>query len=208
VNHHIRINQPRRHREDTNALVHRAATGDQRAWSLLIGRFDATVRTLARRHGLSDSDRDEVAQRTWLALVRHIDRLGDHPALAGWLVTTARHECLKIIRTGKRELPAQDVGTDTPDDKAGLDEGMLEAERHEALQRALERVPAHEQKLMRVLLREPAPSYDEISAELGIPKGSIGPTRGRCLARLRGDQHLAGVVRGSFQRPLPGHDLA
>ena len=73
------------------------------------------------------------------------------------------------------------------------------------MRRALDTVPEHERRLMRLLMREPAPSYDEVSAELGIPKGSIGPTRGRCVARLRGDQHLASVVHG---RPRPGHDLA
>ena len=80
-----------------NALVHRAARGEERAWTLLVGRFDATVRSLARRYGLNDADRDEVAQRTWLALFRHIERLTTHPALAGWLITTARNECLRVI---------------------------------------------------------------------------------------------------------------
>jgi RNA polymerase sigma factor (sigma-70 family) len=191
-------------REDTSALVHRAAAGDQRAWSLLVGRFEATVRSVARRYRLSDADRDEVAQRTWLALFRHIDRLGEHPALGGWLATTARNECLRVLDAGRREQPVEEPVGDGTRDERGLDEELLAAERREALHRALAHVPAHEQRLMRFLLAQPDVSYDEVSAALAMPKGSIGPTRGRCVARLRGDTHLASVVHG---RPLPGHDL-
>ena len=199
---------PSARRDELTALVHRAAAGDERAWTLLVGRFDATVRGLARRYGLCDADRDEVAQRTWMALLRHIDRLGTHPALAGWLVTTARHECLRVLRATRREQPVDEPEHVGEPDGMGVDDQLLETERRDALHRALGGVPDRERRLMELLMQEPPLSYDEISAALGIPKGSIGPTRGRCIARLRGDQHLAGVVRGTFARPLAGHDLA
>jgi RNA polymerase sigma factor (sigma-70 family) len=190
---------------DVNALVHRAAAGEQRAWTLLVGRFDATVRGLARRYGLSDADRDEVAQRTWLALYRHIDRLKEHPAVAGWLITTAKNECLRVIAARKREVPVEEpIGGREPDE-ASVEDELFAAERREALRRAVESAPEHERRLVEMLLHEPPLSYDEISAALRIPKGSIGPTRGRFVARLRGDRHLASVVHG---RPVPGHDLA
>jgi len=191
--------------DDVGALVHRAARGEERAWTLLVGRFDATVRSLARRYGLNDADRDEVAQRTWLALFRHIERLTTHPALAGWLITTARNECLRVIASRRREVPVDEPIAGREPDERRIDDELLEAEQREALRRAVDGVPEHERKLMHLLLQEPPLSYDEISAALGIPKGSIGPTRGRCLARLRGDRHLASAVHG---RPVPGHDLA
>ena len=191
--------------DDVNELVHRAARGEERAWTLLVGRFDATVRSLARRYGLNDADRDEVAQRTWLALFRHIERLTTHPALAGWLITTARNECLRVIAARRREVPVDEPIAGREPDQRRIDDELLEAEQREALRRAVDGVPEHERKLMQLLLQEPPLSYDEISAKLGIPKGSIGPTRGRCVARLRGDRHLASVIHG---RPMPGHDLA
>jgi RNA polymerase sigma factor (sigma-70 family) len=192
-------------RDDVGALVRHAAGGDERAWTLLVHRFETTIHALARRHGLNPADRDEVAQRTWLALVRHIDRLGDHPAIAGWILTTARHECLRILNAARRELLSEEPFAGREPASEPVETTLLEAERRDAVRRALDSLPAHERRLMRVLLREPAPSYAEVCAELGIPKGSIGPTRGRCVARMRGDQHLASVVYG---RPQPGHDLA
>ena len=191
-------------RDDLRTLVHRAAAGDERAWQLLVGRFDATIRQVARRHGLTESDRDEVAQRTWCALLRHIDRLHTHPALAGWLITTARRECLRVLDCGRRERPTEAVEERVADDPAP-DERLLAEERHQALHSAIDRVPEHERRLMRLLLSRPDLSYDEVSARLDLPRGSIGPTRGRCVARLRSDCVLVGVVRG---RPVPGHDLA
>jgi RNA polymerase sigma factor (sigma-70 family) len=193
-----------RRRDDENALAHRAARGDERAWSLLVGRFEATINAVTRRFGLSPADRDDVTQRTWLAFVRHIDRLGDHPALAGWLATTARHESLRVLAAARREVPVDDHDIGAAPDAGAIDDELLAAERREALHRALNRVPEHEQRLMRLLLRHPGLSYDEISEALDMPKGSIGPTRGRCVARLRGDRHLAGAIQG---RPHPGHDL-
>jgi RNA polymerase sigma factor (sigma-70 family) len=179
---------------DIGPLVDRAARGEERAWTLLIGRFDAMIRSVARRYGLSAYDRDEVAQRTWLALYRHIERLRSHPALAGWLTTTARNECLRVLAAGKREFPVEEPVGGREADDAPVDDQLLAAERREALDRALETVPEHERRLMRLLLQEPQLSYDEISAALGVPKGSIGPTRGRCLARLRDNDHLVSAI--------------
>jgi RNA polymerase sigma factor (sigma-70 family) len=191
--------------DDVGVLVRHAADGDERAWTLLVRRFEATIHSLARRHGLNPADRDEVAQRTWLALVRHIERLGDHPAIAGWILTTARHECLRILHRARREVLCDEPFAGREPACEPVENGLIEAERRDAVRRALESVPEHERRLMRLLMSEPPRSYAEICAELGMPKGSIGPTRGRCVARLRGDQHLASVVHG---HPQPGHDLA
>jgi RNA polymerase sigma factor (sigma-70 family) len=189
-------------RDEVGRLVYRAAGGDERAWTLLLGRFDASIRSQARRFGLSPADRDDVAQRTWLIVYRHIGRLESHPAVGGWILTTARNECLRVLEGRRRELPLEDPTGGCEREDRPIDDELLADERRRALRRALDGVPEHERCLMRLMLQEL--SYDEISAALGIPKGSIGPTRGRCLARLRGDRHLESVIRG---RPLPGHDL-
>jgi RNA polymerase sigma factor (sigma-70 family) len=192
-------------RDDVPTLVHRAAAGEERAWTLLVQRFDATIRSVARGYRLNDADRDEVAQRTWLALVRHIAQVRDQAALAGWLVTTARRECLKVLGASERTLPIDDTVVEASATDEPLEERLLAQERHDALHRALADVPEHQRRLMRLLLNEA--DYDEVSATLGIPKGSIGPTRGRCIARLRQHSALADVVNAARSRPLPGHDL-
>ena len=189
---------------DANALVQAAAAGDQRAWGLLVARFDVTIRAQARRHGLAPHDRDEVAQRTWLALHRHVDKLGTHPAIGGWLILTARRESLRVLAASKRELPAEDPVAGRESTDPPIDDALLASER-EAIRQAILRLPVHERRLVALLLREPDLTYQEVSAMLSIPKGSIGPTRGRCIARLRGDRHLVNVITG---RPQPGHDLA
>lgn len=190
---------------DANALVQAAAAGDQRAWGLLVARFDVTIRAQARRHGLAPHDRDEVAQRTWLALHRHVDKLGTHPAIGGWLILTARRESLRVLAASKRELPAEDPVAGRESTDPPIDDALLASERREAIRQAILRLPAHERRLVALLLREPDLTYQEVSAMLSIPKGSIGPTRGRCIARLRGDRHLLNVITG---RPQPGHDLS
>jgi RNA polymerase sigma factor (sigma-70 family) len=179
---------------DISGLVTGAAAGDQRAWALLVGRFDRPIRCVARRYRLSPTDCDDVAQRTWLALVLHIGQIHDSAALGGWLITTAQRECLKTLDRGRREIPLDPVAAADRPDHVGVEDRALAAERRWALRRAISRAPAHERRLVQLLLENPAMSYDEVSSVLGIPKGSIGPTRGRCIARLAGDRQLAGVV--------------
>jgi RNA polymerase sigma factor (sigma-70 family) len=199
------IRSPFPRRPDVPVLVHRAAAGEERAWRLLVERFDATIRGVARGYRLNDADRDEVAQRTWLALVRHIAQVRDHAALAGWLVTTARRECLKVLAAGERTLPMDDAAGEVAAADEPVEDRLLAEERREALHRALADVPEHQRRLMDLLLADA--DYDEVSATLGIPKGSIGPTRGRCIARLREHRALAAVANVPTGRGLPGHDL-
>jgi RNA polymerase sigma factor (sigma-70 family) len=184
---------PSGRRDELGLLLERAAQGDQRAWSALVARFDRAIHAVARRHGLCVADQDEVAQRTWLAFVRHIGRLRDHPAVAGWLITTARRECVRLLSASGREIPSESPASVHEPLAPPIDDEVLTAERRDALHRALEAVPVHEQRLMRLLLTRPELSYDEISAVLGMPKGSIGPTRGRCIARLREDRQLTEI---------------
>jgi RNA polymerase sigma factor (sigma-70 family) len=174
-------------------LVRAASAGDQAAWSALVARFDQHLRWVARRHGLGAHDADDVAQETLLRLFKNIARIRDRRALAGWLRTTARRESVRAARAGERERPTEaDLGAALapPDDPlAALDA----ADRAAALTRALERLPDRHRRLMAALFAEPAPTYAELSAQLGVPIGSIGPIRARCLERLRRDDALAGL---------------
>jgi RNA polymerase sigma factor (sigma-70 family) len=168
-------------------LVRRAADGDRWAWERLVGQYSRLIWAMTRDFRLMETDAADVVQVTWLRLLEHIDRL-EHPARVGsWLATTARHECLRSVAARKKlvlvhdAVALDDVAAHEPD----IDEGLLADERAQAVRKALSRLPWRWQRLLELLMADPPASYAEISDELGLPVGSIGPTRGRCLARLR-----------------------
>lgn len=170
---------------DVGALVRAAADGDQRAWSVLVDRFSKLVWAIARNHRLCPDDAAEVSQTTWLRLAEHIDRLQDPSKVGGWLATTARHESLRVLRGAGRQIP---MGDDLPEPEWAdpeIDEELLRSERDTLLWRAFSRLPARDQALLRLLVGDPMPSYEAIGAAMGMPVGSVGPTRARCLERLR-----------------------
>lgn len=178
--------------KDVAGLVEAASVGDARAWDQLIEQFTALVLAVARAHRLSDHDAADVAQTTWLRVVEHLNRIHDPGRFAGWVATTARRECLRVLRTAARQVPAEEATFDRQPDETPIDARLLIAERDSALARAFSRLPARDQTLLQLLAAEPAPSYEEIGAALGMPVGSIGPTRGRCLERLRRELSSAG----------------
>ena len=170
------------------SLVLAAAKGDQRAWDQLVERFAGLVWSIARAHRLDTADAADVSQTTWLRLVEHLDRIRDPEHVGGWLATTARHECLRIIRRSNRELPDDTLDSDL--DPAGepvpTPEGVVLAnEQSRLLRQALGRLSNRCQLLLRALSAAPQPSYADVSLALEIPVGSIGPTRARCLEHLR-----------------------
>jgi RNA polymerase sigma factor (sigma-70 family) len=172
---------------DATRLVRRAASGDPQAWEGLVGRYGRLIWSITRDFKLVESDAADVFQTTWMRLIEHIDRI-DHPDRVGsWLAATARNECLRSLAAHKRVVLAHD---DDPFDgqashEPEVDEALLAAERAKVVREAMTQLPRRWQRLMEMLMADPPASYAEISDELGLPVGSIGPTRGRCLARLR-----------------------
>jgi RNA polymerase sigma factor (sigma-70 family) len=180
---------------NVSALVDAAAAGDQEAWNALVGRFNGLVWSVARAHRLSPDDASEVVQTTWERLVGNLDRLKDRDAVGAWLATTARHECLKTLRLSARHVLAPPEELDGPAVDSGVDEGLLLSERDAALWRAFDGLDADCRSLLRLLVADPTPSYLEVSQALGMPIGSIGPTRARCLEKLRQRAAAAGLSR-------------
>jgi len=180
------VRAARRGERDTATLVAAAAEGEARAWRELIDRYAVLVRCVCRSHRLTDADADDVAQLTWLRAVEHIGRLRDPDRFGAWVGTTARRECLRILHGRKRVVPTADE-VRTPLFAAHVDEDeiALAAERRAAVRRALGTLPDRQRMLLRMLHAEPAPSYEAIGSALGMPVGSIGPTRGRAIDRLR-----------------------
>jgi RNA polymerase sigma factor (sigma-70 family) len=170
---------------DLDQLVRAAAVGDQAAWNALVERFQGLVWATARAHRLTRADASDVAQTVWLRLVENLDRIRDPERLGAWLATTARRECLRHIRLHGREQLSDDADVfESPSDDP-LEVALLTGERDTALWQAFARLSERCQTLLRLLVSEDEPSYETIGAALGMPIGAIGPTRMRCLEKLR-----------------------
>jgi RNA polymerase sigma factor (sigma-70 family) len=165
-------------------LLTRLASGDEPTWRGIVGRYEGLLRASVRAVLRNDLDVDEAVQRTWVLLLHHAARINDAQCLPGWLSTTARREALAIVRGQQRAIPSEDVVDHVSPDDRDVAAEMLEQELREALQSAVEALPETQRRLVRALLREPA-SYDALSRELGIPRGSLGPLRGRAVRALR-----------------------
>lgn len=170
---------------DTGELVSLAASGERGAWEALVARFEGLVWSVARSHRLNDADAADVFQTTWLKLLEHLDTLRNPAALSGWLATTARHECLRVLRRQARQIPTEDDQMPEQAVAGELDAALLADERDAELWAAFATLSSRCQALLRMLAVDPPPSYEDVSRALDMPIGSIGPTRGRCLESLR-----------------------
>lgn len=184
--------------EPLSTLVPAAREGDQHAWDAIVDRFLPLVGAIVRGHRLSEADGDDVSQTVWLRLVEHLGDLREPDALPGWLRTTTRNECLRLLAARGRVRPVDPQGDGAAggldaveDDVAGDD--LLAAERRQLLRDALDELPAGRRDLLLLLLEDPPIGYEEISRRLGIPIGSIGPTRARALDQLRRTRSLRGL---------------
>jgi RNA polymerase sigma factor (sigma-70 family) len=178
------------------ALVARASKGDQGAWDEIVERYAPLVWTICARYQLDRQYVDDVGQAVWLRLVENIGTLRQPAALAGWLVTTTQRECQRVQRITRRhdhaELPPADQLP--PDPGAALvEDEILASERGAALRAAFAELPRSCRELLSMLIGEPPRSYKRISTALDMPEGSIGPSRRRCLRRLRSSPHVAGI---------------
>jgi RNA polymerase sigma factor (sigma-70 family) len=167
-------------------LVKRAVDGDSAAWDALVERFSPLVWSVTRSLGLGRADAADVFQTTWLRLVEHLGRVREPARLGGWLAVTARHEGYRTLRRAGRALPTDDeTAFDGTVDGVAVEARLLDDERDRELWLAFARIPARCQGLLRLLVAEPPLSYQQISDLLDMPIGGIGPTRARCLEKLR-----------------------
>ena len=189
-------------------LVTRARIGDQQAWDTLVERYAPLVWSICRRYRLNVTDVQDVGQAVWLRLVDHLSNLRDPAALAGWLATTTRRECGRALHAAGRPALAQvcDAENIPDNNQSGMAEReLLMHERNAALRLAFGDLPSDCQRLLALLIEDPPLSYAQISATLGIPVGSIGPSRGRCLAKLRHHPAIAALIN---PEPPSGGELA
>lgn len=187
------------------AVLAAAASGNEHAWAEIVDRYAPLVSAVVRRHRLYADDAQDVFQTVWLRLVEHLGTLREPRALPGWLVTTTRHECLRVVKAGRRSTPLDPAAIDEAEDPgsgADIDQGLLNQERHEALLAAFAELPQRQRELLTLLLADPPMSYAEIARRLDVSIGYIGPTRSRALERLRRSAAMTAL------QPQPDHHAA
>ena len=191
-------------RGDANlaGLLERAATGEQAAFDALVDRFAGLVWRIALNHRLRPADAADVSQTVWLRLVEQLDRIREPERLGAWLATTTRHECLAVLRKGSRAVPSEDATFEVsmPLSVVGaavggpeVSEGLEADERKAALREAFADLDERCRLLLALLHTDPPATYEEITVAMEMPVGSIGPTRQRCLGKLRGHPALARI---------------
>lgn len=169
------------------AVLRQAAAGDMQAWDSLVAQYGRLIWSITKRYKLTESDAADVVQTTWMRLVEHIDRIEQPDRIGSWLAATARNECLRHVTARRRLVLVRDNAPFDGIDYHGsqVDEALLAAEQAQVVREAMTHLPGQWQQLLELLMADPPISYAEISDQLGLPVGSIGPTRGRCLAKLR-----------------------
>ena len=180
-------------RSEVGALVQSAVDGDTAAWKAIVEGLSPLVWSVVRAHRLSDADGHEVYQTVWFRFAQHLGRIREPDKAGSWLASTARNECLKVIKSLRRLTPTDDpqlldrVSEERTPEQSVLDseEAAAQSERVRRLWQEFEALGERCRQLLRVLISSPPPSYQEVSAALGIAVGSIGPMRQRCLRRLR-----------------------
>ena len=179
-------------------LVTRAGAGDEGAWNEIVERYIPLVWKICVRYQLSAADIEDVSGTVWLGLFEQLGKLREPAALPGWLATTTQRECLRVLKQSRRyELFGGDPGDGVLAAEAGkamIEEEILLAERNAKLRAALAELAEDDRRLLTLLLSDPPLPYARISEILGMPQGSIGPTRARCLARLRRSPYLRGLT--------------
>jgi RNA polymerase sigma factor (sigma-70 family) len=193
----VRASQPDRS-ERIVRLVSAARQGSEDALGEIVTELSPLLWQVARAAGLSTSDAEDVLQTVWMRLLAHLDDIHTSAALTGWLVTTTRREAWRVSAAARRQLPADtELLSALPDRGPGSEEQVIIDDQRRVLWHAIGRLSPRCQELLRIVAFVPRPDYAAVAAQLGMPTGSVGPTRSRCLAKLRA--LLAGDLEGSSQ---------
>ena len=170
---------------DPSDLLRRVENGDASAWDQLVEHFAGLVWSVARSYHLGAAATDDVVQTVWLRLAEHAGRIRQPDRLAAWLATTTRNESLRLLRHASRFGVADDLLERDEPTSPLVDERVVDDDDRRRVLAAFARLPADDQQLLRLLCAVPPLDYETIAQLLGRPVGSIGPTRARCLERLR-----------------------
>ena len=179
--------------ETAAGLFSRWRDGEPGALDDLVRLLSPMLWQVSRASGLDRTAAEDVVQTTWLALVRSGDSIAEPRAVAGWLCTTARREAWRVSKQATRQQPVEDetINRKLPDEPAPEEQVVLDDD-NARLWGCLTRLSERCQRLLRIVAAEARPDYSVIASQLGMPVGSIGPTRGRCLDKLRQELLVSG----------------
>lgn len=168
------------------ALLVRAQFGDRESLRDIVTEATPLLWNVARAQGLARADAEDVVQAVWLSLIACLTTIQTPDALVGWLITAAKREAWRVRRARER-TPTVDTEEmpETVDAGEPVEERVLAEERRQMVRDALKRLDSRCAELLRVLSFSDKPNYATVAERLNMPPGSIGPSRGRCLAKLR-----------------------
>lgn len=180
-------------------LVTAAAGGSRTAWNEIVERFNPLLIATAHRYRLAEHDVADVVQTVWMHLIEHLGELREPAALPGWLASTTRHECARLLSRRGRQRPYDPMipfegDQVTPDIAGDVAEDLERHSRQDAILAGFAELSDSDRRLLTLLVADPPLTYVEISERLQIPIGSIGPTRGRALKRLRATAPVSRLV--------------
>lgn len=190
-------NYPRPMDEGLPQLVSRARAGDEAAWEGLVALLQRVVWRVTGGFGLPTHDRSDVFAATFFRLFEHLNDIRDPERLPGWVATTARNEVHQLLRARARVDLRAEAGDDIPALTALPGDRLLDAELQAAVRAAFAQLGEACRELLRLVSAVPKMSYDDVAVALNIPRGSIGPTRQRCLERLRRAPELRPFLEGA-----------
>jgi RNA polymerase sigma factor (sigma-70 family) len=167
-------------------LFIRARAGDAAAFDALVRELNPLLWHVVRAQGLGSEEAADVVQTTWLELVQRLRDIRSPQALTGWLVTTARRQAWHVRSRQRRHAQeGAETVADIPDANAGPPDLAEASERQRVLWRHVQSLSDRCRELLRIVAFVDRPDYDVVAEALAMPRGSVGPTRGRCLAKLR-----------------------
>lgn len=172
-------------RADDAALIAACLSGDAAAWDALIARYEGLIYSLLLRMGLGAGDAEDVFQDVCVLLLRHLGELRDTSRLAGWLIATTKREAWRRRRRGASAPASLDEAPEMAGGGVSPEQAAIALEEQRLVREALDRLPERCRRLLTLLyVDDPPATYAEAAERLGIPLGSVGPTRARCLQRL------------------------
>ena len=171
-------------------LIAACRAGDKEAWQTLVQRYSRLVYTIPLRYGLTPAETEDVYQTVWMNLLQNLPQLRQPERISAWLVTTARRQCWEQRRhasyTRVATVAPDEIPADSWVEAMTAEEVVARYQQHETLRQAVSRLGELCRKLLQLLYYAVArPTYSQIAAELNLAIGSIGPTRARCLEKLR-----------------------
>lgn len=174
-------------------LLARAAAGSPGAWAELVARYTPLLRSRTARYRLQEADAHDVMQVTWLRLAENLDRIHTPEHLGGWLATVVARECQRVARERGRVVPVEDAGETDAAPVPGPEQRVVDRAVAGLVRAAVAALPPRRRDLVRALFSDDRRPYAEIARDLGVPVGSLGPTRARTLRELRGLLEPAGL---------------